>query len=119
MIVAGALGAMVGLAGCHRGWKVRAKVVDATGAPIPAATAKFRCGTSAALAGPHGNFVSKDDGVVEAAGEVDSDPGPSCSLEVVALGHKTATFAVSETCYRSSKAGNLAEPCPDVKLTVP
>ncbi len=119
MIGAIALGALGTLAGCHRGWKVRAKVVDASGAPIPAATAHFKCGTSASLAGPIGNFVSKDDGVVEAVGGTDTDPGPSCSFEVVATGHKTATFAVSETCYRSSGAGNLGEPCPDTKLTVP
>lgn len=115
----GLLAAAVLVAGCHRGWKVRAKVVDAKGMPIPDATAKFRCGPSAALAGPIGNFVTKDDGVFEAAGGTDTDPGASCSLEVVASGHKTATFGVGETCYRSSAAGNLSEPCPDAKLVVP
>ncbi|CAN5659670.1 hypothetical protein BH09MYX1_BH09MYX1_46690 [soil metagenome] len=107
------------LGGCHRGWSVHGRVVDVSGAPIAGAIAHFRCGPVVAKIGPVGNFVTKDDGTFVAAGGVDDDPGPTCSLEIIVSGHHTATFGVSEACYRSSNAGNFGEACDDRKLVVP
>lgn len=107
------------LTGCHRGWTVRGKLVDAKRAPISGATVRFRCGPSGAAGGPVGNFMSKDDGVFNAAGGLDTDPGPTCSLEVVATGHPTATFAVTEACYRSTNQKNLGDACLDSEMVVP
>jgi len=104
--------------GCHRGWTVRGKLVDAKRVPISGATVRFKCGPSGAAGGPIGNFMSKDDGTFSAAGGLDTDPA-SCSLEVIASGHQTTAFGVSEACYRSSAQKNLGDPCLDSEMVVP
>ena len=111
--------ALLCVAGCHRGWSVDVTVVDDKGAPIPEATARFRCGPALVATGPIGNFITKDDGKLHVAGSLDTDPGPDCSYDVVASGHKTATFAVRDACYRSSAKGNFGEPCAEAKAVVP
>ena len=106
------------VAGCHRGWTVRGKLVDAKRKPIAGTTVRFKCGPSGAAGGPIGNFMSNDDGIFTAAGNLDTDPA-SCSLEVIASGHQTTAFGVSEACYRSSAHKNLGDPCLDSEMVVP
>ena len=91
-------------------WNVSGTLVDAKGAPIAGATIAFRCGTRTGPTGPSHTMVSKAGGEFETGG-VASDPGVSCSLEIVAGGHPTKTVAITDACYRSTSTRSFGKPC--------
>lgn len=110
------------LAGCSRGWRVSGTLLDASGTPLSAAVVSFRCGPRSSPTGPMFTMKSDALGHFSASGESQAnDPGPACSLEIVAAGHATKTIAVTDVCYRSAAGGSLGKECApdDGKIIVP
>lgn len=93
------------LAACDPTWSGTGHLVDATGAPIPGATATLKC--------PSGRVeteTSDATGTFSFGGVGSSFEAPKCTVLVDAPGFAKRTLRVYDLCYRNTQEGNATVP---------